>query len=233
MSKKTRCILDIRKHYFALPSIILNSFGIRLRALVEQRGTVENAIAEIGVSRGTLFNWFKRASPPPGPEKVKKLRAWLGDEAEWILNGVSKKFPASDGRIVQITEKLRPIPIVSFAHAGEAATYEQLAAHEQEQMFTASSDPKAIAIIVEGDCMSPKIEPGDRVVLNPSRLPRNGQPCVTKLRNDGVIIRLYHREDAKTIRLISLNPTLYPDTVLKSSEYRWCWPVEELVRKKF
>ncbi len=58
---------------------------------MERRGTVESAIAQIGLSRGTLFNWFKRDEPPPGPEKVKKLRAWLGEEAEYILNGPSKK----------------------------------------------------------------------------------------------------------------------------------------------
>ncbi len=138
-----------------------------------------------------------------------------------------------NGRIVAVTEKLRAIRVVSWAHAGEAGSYEQIPDDEQEQIVTASSDPKAFAVTVEGESMLPDYKPGDRVVLAPSRLPLNGRPVVVKLADDGILIRLYHRIDAKTIRLTSLNPDIYPARDLKIGEWRWCWPVEEQIRRHY
>ncbi len=141
--------------------------------------------------------------------------------------------PAPNGRIVPATEGLRTIPVLSWAHAGEAVAYEQIAEHEREKVFTASTDPKAFAVIVEGESMLPDYKAGDRVIVAPSRTPRNGRPVVIKLADDGVLIRLFHRINPRTIRLTSLNPEIYPPTDLLEGQYHWCWPVEELIRKLF
>ena len=139
----------------------------------------------------------------------------------------------SNARIVPVTDNLRTIPVLSWAHAGHAGTYEQIAEHEQEQILTASTDPKAFAVTVEGESMMPGFMPGDLVIVAPSRLPRNGRPVVAKLADDGVLLRLFHRVDARTIRLTSLNPDIYPPTDLKAGDYRWCWPVEEQIRRHY
>lgn len=77
----------------------LKNFGPRLRAYVERRGTIESAYAAIGVSRATLFNWFNRDTPPPGDEKVARLKKYLGKDADWILDGVQENSqPLEEGQ---------------------------------------------------------------------------------------------------------------------------------------
>ncbi len=135
-------------------------------------------------------------------------------------------LPKSNARIAPPPPNLRQIPVLSWAHAGEAGTYEQIAEHEQEQIFYDGNDPRAFVVIIEGESMLPKFVPGDRAIIAPSREPVSGNYVVIKLANDGILIRLFHRVDSKTIRLISLNPDRYPDTILKNYQYRWCWPVQ-------
>lgn len=137
----------------------------------------------------------------------------------------------SNGRIVPPTEGLRMIPVLSWAHAGQAVAYEQIAEHEREQITCASTDPQAFAVIVEGDSMLPDFKTGDRIIVAPSRAPSSGKPVVVKLADDGILIRLFHRLNSRTIRLTSLNPDRYPATDLKAGEYHWVWPVEEQIRK--
>lgn len=132
---------------------------------------------------------------------------------------------------IPIGEPVRYVPVVSWAHAGEAVAYEQIPLHDQDRVVTMSTDPRAFAITVEGESMLPDFKPGDRVIVAPSREPRSGKPCITKLADDGVILRLFHRLGGGAIRLSSLRPEIYPGMDLKPGEYRWCWPVEELNRK--
>jgi len=171
--------------------------------------------------------------------KLHKIELEIADggtaESEATSRGTSvgEGRPKSNGRIIPVTEQLRTISVISWAHAGEAGTYEQIPDDEQDKIVTASSDPKAFAVTVEGESMIPGYMPGDRVVVAPSRPPRNGRPVVVKLADDGILLRLFHRLNAHTIRLTSLNPEIYPPTDLTDGQYRWCWPVEEQIRKHF
>ncbi len=166
-------------------------------------------------------------------ERILKDRPSPRPEERPEPGPTARVLPRPDGRIIPVTEQLRAIRVVSWAHAGEAGTYEQIPEHEQEQIVTASSDPKAFAVTVEGESMTPDYKPGDRVVVAPSRVPRNGRPVVVKLADDGILLRLFHRVNPRTIRLTSLNPDIYPPTDLREGEYRWCWPVEEQIRRHF
>lgn len=125
----------------------------------------------------------------------------------------------------------RMVPVVSWAHAGDAVAYEQIPQHEQELIGATSTDARAFAIRVEGESMLPDFKPGDYVVIAPSRGPRNGKPCVAKLADDGIVLRIFQRVAPTSVRLSSLRPDVYPSISYEDAELRWVWPVEESVRK--
>ncbi|MBI5768744.1 MAG: hypothetical protein HZA93_13180 [Verrucomicrobia bacterium] len=205
-------------------------FGLRLRAHVEGKGTIEQAYQDIGVSRATLFNWFDRKTPPPGEEKLEKLRRYLGKHAAWILDGIQNR-EAPISHVVVETTPVRYVPLVSWAHAGAAVSYEEIPRDERERVATMCTDPRALAVTIEGESMLPDFKPGDRLIVAPSRDPRNGHPVVAKLSDDGIVVRLYHRLNARTVRLSSLRPEIYPSIDYAATDLQWCWPVEELNRK--
>lgn len=96
-----------------------NNFGIRLRRLVEGRGTIESAYEKLGVSRATLFNWFERDEPPPGPLMLEKLRRYLGNAASELLDNldVTGEHQAAYGQEVirqhKIQSNQRPVASAS------------------------------------------------------------------------------------------------------------------------
>ncbi|HEV8543377.1 MAG TPA: LexA family transcriptional regulator, partial [Verrucomicrobiae bacterium] len=65
-------------------------------------------------------------------------------------------------------------PVVSWAAAGQARAYEDLANQLEEWVETECRDANAFAIIIEGDSMETKFFAGDRVVFTPNSEPRNG-----------------------------------------------------------
>lgn len=161
---------------------------------------------------------------------IERVHGFTSREQRFTPSDPQAPQPARDVNL-KVEQIVRYVPVVSWAHAGEAVAYEQIPLHDQEQVATMSTDPRAFAINVEGESMLPDFKPGDRVIVAPSREPRNGKPCVIKLADDGVLLRLFHRLGPNAIRLSSLRPEIYPSTDLKLGEYRWCWPVEELNRK--
>lgn len=172
-----------------------------------------------------LINFAEALAAQMLPQKTNPPGVLAEDPAPY---GVPP--PRSDGRIVS-PPKLRLIPVVSWAHAGEAGDYDEIPEHEQDQIFYEGSDARAKCVIVEGDSMSPEWRPGDRVIIEPAKPVLNGSAVVVKLANNGVLIRYFHRVDAKTIRLYSHNPDRYPDTFLKQGQYQWCFRVGYTIRK--
>ncbi len=165
-----------------------------------------------------------------------ELSSQLGDAVAEKLAPYKGGPPhvSSNAKLVYVgDEKFFRIPVVSFTHAAQAHNYEEIAKYDQETILTRCNNAHAFVLIVEGDCMSPEIKEGDRVIVNPEGQLYNGEACVTRLSDDGVVIRLFHRESPKSIRLISMNRELYPDLVVRDrKDYIWCWPVEEWIRRR-
>lgn len=125
---------------------------------------------------------------------------------------------------------MRQVPVISWSHAGQAVAYEEMPQHFQGKVATTSTDPRAFAVIVEGDSMEPKVYATDCVVCEPSRTPINGKPVVAKHADDGVQLRIYHKMPSGKIRLAPLNP-VYPAMEHDPDEFQWIYPVKNLVRE--
>lgn len=127
--------------------------------------------------------------------------------------------------------KCRQIPVVSWAAAGEASDYEDLATQIDETVGTHVTDPNAFVVIVEGDSMEPEIKAGDRVVVAPNLEPRNGDIVLVKLKDGRVMLKKFHRTGTNggTIRLLSdyLN---YETLEFSVEQVRWIYPAMEFKR---
>lgn len=213
----------------------LRAFAWRLTSLASRRGLQQVDIANrLGVKPPRVGNWFQGRNMPRKAERVA-LAKLLGVTVEWLIEGTTE----ADRYLVEDVEKarsefggdpVREVPLISWTHAGEAATYEAMPKHWHGRVATTSTDPRAFAVTVEGDSMEPKFFAGDRVICEPSQEPRNGKPVVAKYADDAVQLRIYHKLPDGRIRLASLRPEIYPTFDHQPSAFNWIYPVRELVR---
>lgn len=117
----------------------------------------------------------------------------------------------------------RMIPVLGWAHAGDAETYEEIPASWQDRVPTESRDPKAFAVKLEGDSMEPKFSSGDVLILQPSGEFYNGCLAVIKLKSDGFLFRRVERRP-DFIRLIPLNPQWIVED-LPNDQVAWVYPL--------
>jgi SOS-response transcriptional repressor LexA len=125
----------------------------------------------------------------------------------------------------------RDIPVVSWAAAGKASDYQDLATQIDETVGSHVTDPNAFAVIIEGDSMEPEFKAGDRVVVAPNLEARNGDVVLLKLTDGRVMLKKFQRTGANgtTIRLQSENrnyePLEYP-----VEQVQYAYPAMEFKR---
>lgn len=127
---------------------------------------------------------------------------------------------------------LRSVPVLSWGHAGEAATYEELPKQWQEAVPTCCPDPHAFALAIEGDSMQPNYQSGDFVIVMPSTPPRNGCLVVANFRDHGVMFRRYHAGPGGKVRLTAYNP-IYPVHEGQDADFHWIYPVHSTLKKEW
>ena len=123
----------------------------------------------------------------------------------------------------------RFIPVIGWAHAGEAGNYEEIPESWQERVPTECRDPKAFAVRLEGDSMAQSYLEGDLLIVQPSEEIYNGCLAVIKMHSDGYIFRRIEiRKDF--LRLIPLNPQWIAEE-LPTSEIAWAYPLYGMWRQ--
>ena len=142
---------------------------------------------------------------------------------------LSRAFPALS--MTPPPTSARRVPIVSWAAAGSAKDYQDLAAQIDELVETNSRDPNAFSVIIEGDSMEHRFYAGDRVVFAPNLEPRNGDAVLAKLTDGRVLFKWFHRTGAEgqKIRLSSENPN-YAPMELSKEDFQFIYPAWEVKR---
>lgn len=130
------------------------------------------------------------------------------------------------------TTVCRQIPVISWAHAGESATYEELPKSWQETVPSTCSDQHAFGLVVEGDSMEPKYPAGTVLVVMPSIHPRNGCLVVAKFKNDGVVFRRFHAASEGVVQLTAYN-SIYPPYKGPALDFHWIYPVHSTVKTEW
>jgi len=213
-----------------------DKFSERLRSAIKADGRTKTAIAAtLGVHPPALSRWL-RGSPPETTHSTR-LAKELNVNVQWLLTGEGEMKPnvqiTSNARIIGPAEDIfaGTIPVISWAHAGAATSYEELPAHWQERIPTMCRGKRAFGLVIEGDSMMPRCEPGDIVNVDPDLEPRNGCLVVVKLKNDGVMLRRFTRLSDTRVKLIAYN-TLYPSTEHELKEFHWIYPVHSTFRRE-
>ena len=160
-------------------------------------------------------------------EKLEQLAKTLNTSVDALLYATP-----------QPTTAVPAIRIVSWAHAGEAADYEDLTASIDETVNIGCDDKDAFALIIEGDSMEPRFFEGDQVIISPNRSPHNGDFVVARFNentNDnnahGVVFKqFFHANGAhNVIELKSLNNAYSPISA-HISHFSFIYPAIRLVR---
>jgi SOS-response transcriptional repressor LexA len=127
--------------------------------------------------------------------------------------------------------RAREIPVVSWAAAGKARDYQDLATQIDETVGTHVADPNAFAVIVEGDSMEPEYRAGDRVIVAPNLEARTGDVVLVKLKDGRVMVKKFHRTgpNGATIRLLSENLN-YETLEFSGEQIQFVYPVMEFKR---
>lgn len=139
-----------------------------------------------------------------------------------------KKY--GDGNIKDEIVRLRKIPVVSWAAAGKANDYEDLANQIEETVECDIRDPNAFALIVEGDSMEKEIMAGDRIIFSPGSEPRNNDVVVVRLKDGGVMVKRYRSKGPDKFQLES-NKEEYPMLEVLRSATRYIYPAIEIHRR--
>ena len=147
----------------------LQNFSIRLSGRADHLGLSQTALAEmLGIKLARVSNWFQGRNFPRTRERVELARR-LGVRLEWLIHGLGdpenfSSDPVVNEAVAEYGVETHQVPVISWAHAGAAAAYEEMPRHFMGKISAMSRDTRAFALIVEGDSMELKIVAGDRVV---------------------------------------------------------------------
>ena len=203
------------------------TFFARTNRLATQLAVnVEDLPEILGIKRRTLFDCRKDDGKVSGKswskleEAERKASAKSASKCEFAESSAHPK-DLEGGKSADFHEKT--IPVVGWAHAGEAGSYEELPKDWQIRLPTDCPDRHAFAVILEGDSMEPKFSEGDWLIVQPSEVAYSGCLVVARFANDGVIFRRMERNGEEII-LKPLNEG-WPITRHRPEDFTWIYPV--------
>lgn len=124
--------------------------------------------------------------------------------------------------------KAKFVPLLSMAQCGSMMAYDDTAyAHDGFVAFNCD-DPKAFAVTLAGDSMSPVFSAGDVAVIHPSKTPRNGGVVIARLNEGDVMMKLY-QSTGERITLSSYNPA-FPPMTFNRRDFVWIYSVASVTK---
>jgi SOS-response transcriptional repressor LexA len=206
---------------------------VRMRKLRKGLRLTQAELASLlGIHR-TYLVLIEKGKKIPSPRLERSILDFM-EKAERqtvspqsILDQISK--PASRVAADYLGKRA---PVVSWAAAGQARAYEDLANQLEEEVETGCRDANAFAIIIEGDSMEHKFYAGDRVVFAPNSEPRNGDAVVAKLQDGRVLFKTFYRTgpEGTRVKLVSENSN-YTSQEFDRSEFLFIYPAWEMKRR--
>ena len=192
---------------------LLKSAGISLDELADAAGV--NRVTMKRLARG-----YQKA----GAHTMKSIR-----QAATIPVYASRGLKESGGRYGPPSRRLRYIPVVSWAKAGEATDYDDLPSDWMKRLACDTSDPNAFGVDIVGDSMEPNYREGETVILAPGREARNGNLVVANVKRHGVLLKVFHIK-GQSITLTSFNAA-YPPQQFSTRDFHWIYPVETVIKR--
>lgn len=188
--------------------------------LAERYGFSASGLARRAGLDATSFNKSKRIGPDgrkrwPSTESIAKVLTATGASFEDFTSLVTSREGPPRTMI--------PLIGLTQAGAGRAFTEEGMPVAGEgwdEIEFPDLGGESYFALEVQGDSMAPLYRDGDVLIVSPTATLRRGDRIVVRLNTDEVVAKELRRRTARTVELVSLNPS-HEDRTVPLTEIAW------------
>lgn len=162
------------------------SVGERIRARrKELRLTQKDLASKVGVSHVSISQWEKDETAPRGDNLLALAKA-LGVSALFISTGAE-----SGSNVTPIEMGTKKIPLLSFVQAGMWTESSEIRSYDGGMNYLLVEDDCSdgtFGLVIEGNSMTPKFNPGDKIIVDPEVYPIPGDFVVARdgLKNETV-----------------------------------------------
>lgn len=210
----------------------------------EQAALIERLLAEANLTPDEMA-----ARVIINPETMRKIRKGYQPASKRLLNAMRREArkaqipstiqeeaalykveqSAAKAAALEPGKKVRQVPIVGWAQAGNIVDFDEVVDWE-DSLTIEINDPKAVAVRIRGDSMSPRYPEGFIAVLVRSEHPQNDQLVVARIRDEGVVFKKLQIMDREKglLRLISFNPQ-YAPIERREDQFVWIFPVRRMI----
>ncbi len=195
-------------------------------ALAERYSLSASGLAKRAGLDSTAFNKSKRLAADgrprwPSTESLAKIMEATGASLDEFLALVEDRLqrpgPAAAAR-------RQAVPLMGFAQAGAGGFFDDAGFPVGQGWdlveLPAQSAEGAYALEVQGDSMLPLYRNGDVLIVEPGAAVRKGDRVVVKTSAGEVMAKVLDRQTARSISLVSLNPS-HPDRDIPMAEVEW------------
>ncbi|MFZ2279524.1 MAG: XRE family transcriptional regulator [Prosthecobacter sp.] len=212
-----------------------------LKSAREAKGISQAELAKaIGYKDPSTYINIEEGRSQMGEKMIKKAAKILGlDESDLMSSEHPVDRNPDKGTFGAIPEINLPpgmtakyVPLLSLAQCGPNMTWTDDGYTGDGVLAIDCKDPKAFAVKLSGDSMSPKYDPGDTAIIYPSFTPRNGDLVLARLHDEyggDVMIKLY-QSSADSVTLSSYNP-VYQPTSFPREAFAILYPVIQITKK--
>jgi phage repressor protein C with HTH and peptisase S24 domain len=186
-------------------------------AIAERHGFSTSGLARIAGLDATAFNKSKRVSKDgrerwPSTESIAKVLEATGENFDQFVAGSAYLQPPS------VFLSNPSVPLLGLAQAGSGGFFDSAGfpagqGWDEVRLPSAAGEDGTYALEVAGDSMLPLYRDGDVIVVSPTAEPRRGDRVVVRTREGEVLVKILHRQTAKTVELHSLNAAHPPRVI--------------------
>jgi phage repressor protein C with HTH and peptisase S24 domain len=189
----------------------------RLKAALVPESVSAEALASVAkVGVDVASQWLAGEGPTITLVQAVALQNTYGVNSVWLTKGKGEP-----GVAVRWNDEYRPIPIkgsrvipvVGMAQLGDNGHWSDLeypVGHGTGYVDFPSRDKDAYALKCEGDSMSPRIEAGEFVIVEPNHPIKAGKNVLLKSTDGRVMVKKYLYSAAGRIYLVSINKAHAP-----------------------
>lgn len=184
------------------------TFIDRVTELRKEKGVSEKQVLlDCGLSKNSFGNWKKNIIPMPATQQL--LARYFGVSVDYLMGKTNNPIPNTETVGTYIPYEKRGLrPVIGLASAGKGVIAEEMIVG-WEAVEDKYDNDNCFWLEVSGNSMAPKIDNGDRVLIQRDAEIENG--CIAVVVVDGVEGFLKQVEFGEnSTSLHSFNP-YYPD----------------------
>ena len=224
------------------PTTYVTGARAKLKTAREAKGMSQAELARaIGYTDLGIYQNIEEGRSQMGEKMAARAAKILGLELSELLDGSDHLIDRSPsgGTFGAVPDVRLPpgmtakfVPLLSLAECGPQMSWTDDAYAGEGALVFDCKDPKAFAVKLHGDSMTPKYDAGDTAIIYPSFSPRNGDVVLARLDDDhggDVMIKLY-QSNGETVILSSYNE-VYQPTSFPRTAFAILYPVAQITKK--